>query len=371
MELPGKERNARIVFLDYLRIFAFASVLIGHKFYPELASIANDPGNHASLRWLVSLLLPVVAGGGAGVVVFFLVSGYIITHVLQKEGTVEFLVKRAFRIYPLYMIAVLIQYALLASNGNAPDPLILLSQLLLIGDLFGTPLALNGVEWTLRLEILFYLLMAMLNVAGWIKDRSRILPFALILLTGLCAVLAPLPSGTGFNHGYLTIYGPFLLLGSMIYLYRAGQVGALLAFAMGCWVLLQYFELVALHQPGWIGHHFASIAVGIFLAVLAADRFLSAPMWVLAISELTYAVYLFHNWLFDHFKAIALTTRFADQSSALALAGLFATCIAAVWCVERPAIAIGRSLARRFRPSPTISPPEAPVQSADLSPTSA
>lgn len=104
-----KRIEGRIVFLDYMRIFAFISVLIGHKFYIELLESTVNPNIHSTLKFFISLLLPVTAGGGAGVVVFFLTSGYIITHVLSTEKPIEFLIKRAFRIYPLYAFAVIMQ----------------------------------------------------------------------------------------------------------------------------------------------------------------------------------------------------------------------------------------------------------------------
>ena len=73
VETSGKPREARIAFLDYLRIFAFSSVLIGHKFLTYFQDIATNANVHASARLLASYLIPLFTGGGAGVVVFFLV----------------------------------------------------------------------------------------------------------------------------------------------------------------------------------------------------------------------------------------------------------------------------------------------------------
>jgi peptidoglycan/LPS O-acetylase OafA/YrhL len=39
-------QGLRIAFLDYLRIIAFVSVLIGHTFHEQLSSIAADTGVH-------------------------------------------------------------------------------------------------------------------------------------------------------------------------------------------------------------------------------------------------------------------------------------------------------------------------------------
>jgi peptidoglycan/LPS O-acetylase OafA/YrhL len=72
MTQTNMESRSRIVFLDYLRIFAFVSVLAGHKFYGYFDAVAKDERAHATLRLLAKLASPLLYGGGAGVVVFFL-----------------------------------------------------------------------------------------------------------------------------------------------------------------------------------------------------------------------------------------------------------------------------------------------------------
>src|SRR5476649_2836095 len=114
--------KGRIVFLDYMRVFAFMSVMIGHKFYDDLIWMASSPEVHITLRALAQMLMPLCLGGAAGVVVFFLTSGYIITHVLRSEKPGEFLIKRFFRIYPLYVTAIIIETAVNYYIGGAPVP---------------------------------------------------------------------------------------------------------------------------------------------------------------------------------------------------------------------------------------------------------
>ncbi len=120
VQLPSLSQK-RLLFLDYLRVFAFLSVLIGHKFYDQLLSIIDNSSIYSAPKLLVTFLLPFFMGGGAGVVVFFIVSGYIITRVLTFETTTSFLVKRIFRIYPLYIAAVLIQISLSSSHTTPKE----------------------------------------------------------------------------------------------------------------------------------------------------------------------------------------------------------------------------------------------------------
>lgn len=295
----------RVAFLDYLRIFAFGSVLAGHKFSAPVQAAAQSDASpwHAVAR----VIWPFIEGGGAGVVVFFLVSGYIITQVLQRERTPEFLLKRLFRIYPLYVVAVLAEWLLLRQRGQAPGVDVLVPQLLLLGDVFGTPYALAGVEWTLRLEMLFYALMASLRAVGLTRARcGKSLALVYVLLMVLLYALGPWATHTEWTRGYLTLYLPFLLLGSVIWLREREAIGWPLALAVAAVVLGLYRWGLHTWQPRWLGAPFAALAVGLFVLLWSLRRRLPAPAWMLALSELTYAVYLLHNWLFDVLRDAAM-----------------------------------------------------------------
>lgn len=340
----------RIVFLDYLRIFAFVCVLIGHKFYFQILAFSNDPTVHATPRYIASLLLPVVYGGGAGVVVFFLVSGYIITHVLQTEQTVDFLIKRIFRIYPLYIVAVLAHYITLANVGQAPSLSTLLLQLSLMGDFFSTPYALNGVEWTLRVEIVFYVFMSVARSLNLMTHHKKILPYLLVATTLLCSFIAPIPSVDIWFKGYFTIYAPFLLLGSMFYLYEKKQIGLTFLLFFISLIFYQYYNLIATYQKNWLGVHFVILAFFIFLVSWNFRRQLTAAPWVLLLSDMTYAVYLFHNWFFDYAKT--KLTHFGVSvlnPDVQALIVLLLVCFFMVKFVEKTGIRFGRALLKKLR----------------------
>lgn len=350
-------QDRRILFLDGLRIFAFLSVLAGHEYYDVLAAVAADASVHATLRFLVSLVLPLIQNGGAGVVVFFLVSGYIITHVLQTEGSAQFLVKRAFRIYPLYVTALLIHSAVLLITGKGVALSVFVPQLLLIGDLFGTPYALAGVEWALRVEVAFYLAMAAVFHFRSLPRFRAALPYVLLAGVLLAVAVGPIPGGEVKAKGYLTIYFPFLLLGAGVYLLEKKEASRSFVLVLGALVLLQYFVMIARHQPAWLGHHFAALAVGLFAGAWALrTRFKPAP-WLRFTSDLTFSVYLFHVWFLDYAtKALTMAGVGKTAAMTLALAALLVTCYAAVRWVEKPSNRLGAAIASRRAPPAEVTP---------------
>ncbi|KTC85483.1 acyltransferase family protein [Legionella drozanskii] len=342
----------RIIFLDWLRIFSFSSVLIGHKFHSILLNISNDDSVHESSRFLIKLILPLAYAGGAGVVVFFLVSGYVISHVLQTEQPLEFLIKRIFRIYPLYIFAVLFQYSLLYFvNPAALNLKIIIQQLLLVGDFFQTPCTLGGVEWTLRVEVLFYLFMFVLRYFKIIGQHRYALPWVLIITTLALGYIPAFPSGA-LAVGYLNIYGPFLFLGVFFWLYENKQVSFAQMAVFTGFIFIQHWHLIDTISPYWRHDHFAALAFLIFLAVWTLRDKLFFNRVILFISELTYSVYLLHNWLFDHIKQWTIAGGLFHQNR-YALMMLLAISAVLVKAIEKPGIKLGRLLIQHLKtPAP-------------------
>lgn len=294
----SQQLTGRIVFLDYMRVFAFVSVLIGHKLTPQLQAFIADGSQHATLRLFAELLYPLCMGGAAGVVVFFLTSGYIITHVLQIESPLEFMLKRFFRIYPLYMVAVILEWAMWNHLNGAPFPPLstLIPQLLLIGDFFQTPHTLASVEWTLRIEVMFYAYMALIKAFGGFA-RQRLLPWAFLATAGVLYVMPQIPGKEVWVHGYFTLYAPFLLMGATVYLYDSEAANKAVCIMVIGVLLAGFLVLISKLHPAWNMNHYAILALGIFLVGWKAGGRLPDGKVLRMSSDLTYSVYLFHNWL--------------------------------------------------------------------------
>lgn len=339
----------RIVFLDYLRIFAFASVLVGHKFYLDLVSLSLQPSLNVPVKILIQAMLPFCERGGAGVVVFFLVSGYIITSNINQNSSSHFLIKRFFRIYPLYWCAVFIQWCLLFKQRSHPSVVTLLKQLSLFGDFWGTPYSLNGVEWTLRVEIIFYLLIAAFQTFGLTRENLKRLPIALFLVIILCELVSPFPTHTPFSLSYCTTYGPFLPLGGMLFLFETKIISSRRLCIFTGLIFAQYFYNISKYQPSGLSSPFALLGFAIFLLLWFFRTKLPNGYLIVFLSELTYSVYLFHAWLFDYFYGILSGFHVSVvQQKLISLFVLMSFCYLVSKAIEKPGLRIGKTVIGRY-----------------------
>ncbi|MEU6035810.1 acyltransferase [Actinomadura sp. NPDC047616] len=172
----------RLGWLDALRGWAALVVALHHaSFYyvPELrAQMVGwfDPGRY-------------------GVLLFFLVSGYIVPVSLERHGDVRrFWIGRFFRIYPLLAVACAVPVALAvlglremrAGLGDYDPVVAVLAHVTMLQDVLAVPNAIN-VLWTLSYEMAFYLVVVALFV---VKGGRR--PGA---VAGVCVVAALVAGG--------------------------------------------------------------------------------------------------------------------------------------------------------------------------------
>ena len=342
--------KGRIVFLDYMRVFAFVSVLIGHKFEAEITTMLSASSDQALLRVIATFLYNICYGGAAGVIVFFITSGYIITHVLQSESPVEFFIKRIFRIYPLYIAAVVMEaLSYYALTGSIETSLrVWIPRILLIGDFFETPHALGGVEWTLRVEIMFYLFMTILKATG-ILNKTTWLPLVVLTATLALYALPQIPGPTIWINGYFTLYAPFLFIGVCIYLMQTQKASAYLCVAAIIIIAAFFVKTLPVFHPTWSTFNFAIPAICIFVGAWALRSVLPDSGALRLLSSMTYSIYLFHNWLWG-FILVAVEKFGSSHISVKAqtLIILFFACYMAHRAIELNAIKLGKRLTVYF-----------------------
>ena len=182
-EKRGSDR--RLAWLDALRGFAALCVVFDH-------------GSTLLLLPARDFLYHVLNLGQYGVFVFFLVSGYIIPASLERKGSVRsFWISRAFRLYPMYLMAIVLSalayYTGLGTiDGAEHHPLASLTSWVLMLPNLLTGVNVPNVTWTLSYEMVFYLLLVALF--SWNAHR-RSGTYALTCAGGALALGGILPMG--------------------------------------------------------------------------------------------------------------------------------------------------------------------------------
>lgn len=189
---PAPAKGHRLAWLDALRGIAALSVVFDH-----MSTLVLQPARDFLYQWF--------NGGQYGVFVFFLVSGYIIPASLERKGSVRgFWVSRAFRLYPLYLLAIVASIAAWRlgfgpiHGASAHPGTWLASQLLMMSNMLSGPNVPN-VVWTLSFEMVFYLLLSALFVYRVHRHSAG---YALAAAIGAIALGGILPL-SGLNHSWL------------------------------------------------------------------------------------------------------------------------------------------------------------------------
>ena len=303
----GDQGRQNIAFISLLRAVASLMVVWCHLGYAWHARQQTEFGPLTVITQYVTQPLAIIQHGGfLGVAIFFFVSGFIITHVAQREDQITFLVKRLLRIYPP-LAASIVVIGLLAiaqerltgqpgeqSGFTVGDYL----RAMTLWNFFSVPqIVVNAVAWTLVVEVVFYLL-CLLTL-----PLMRVAPQAATwLLAGVCwaGVLRSHDFGLRFNT-LSVCFGliPLLLIGQATYWVWSGRAKfwqfALVAAACYFVFVCGLGGVFAIFFPAGNSYGVsAAYAYLLFLVALALNDRLCLPRWIEFYSTISYSLYLLH-----------------------------------------------------------------------------
>lgn len=308
-----------------------------------------------------------VLGGEAGVFVFFVLSGFLITLSLLREQAAarhlalrSFYIRRAFRTLPLYVLMFGLYTALVLGlhvgareaqyRASLPYYLTLTQEVLRYA---GDPFAPFQFTWSLGVEEKFYLLWP---AVGFLVARTRAARYAVTaggILLGAVLAARDVQPAAGVAAAYA-----FVLIGCLL-----AQLLDDPSMAARCeWLASPWAGAAAVvafcASPQGLSGFIAALAAFLAIPSLVARRgllaaALSAPV-VVWLGRISYSIY-FVNQLSLHAvrRVLAPATNVAGDVELLA-AGLAVTIPVAALLhvlVERPLQRVGRRLSTRFLPS--------------------
>lgn len=345
----------RIVFLEWLRAVAAPIVMYSHVVGIFLDGRQNHPWLAEQLNiFVVNPLHLAMNFGNVGVVVFFLVSGFVVTHTGVEETLGAFALKRALRIYPPLIVAILLSVGVRALGGTvletgqstAASVGSVLSNVTLLNYLLLPQVVLLAVGWTLIIEVLFYLLLlaalpALRRWTGWAICGE-------LAIVGLVLLTANSLGANYFLFAVAVSYLPALLLGQVIWALWTGRVPswAGLLLGAGCWGLYVSAGLLKLGRLNDSYDLTLALCAILFGALLLVEPRLRPNRAATVLADRSYSLYLLHGVL--AFPVMALL--YPHLPSLLAvLAGVVVTAGGVELTyryVERPAQQLARRLLR-------------------------
>ncbi|MFG0255085.1 MAG: acyltransferase family protein [Rhodopirellula sp. JB053] len=242
--------------------------------------------------------------GAYGVMLFFILSGFVNSMSLMRRGkSKDFLAARLIRIVPLFYIAIVANLLICQMEPLSGTPITtaqFLANLTLMPRVFGYE-CIDPVMWTLQVEMMFYVLLVGLLRFGGLRNYFigwGVLLFGSITLCPTLDMLAAshgeavwFKFGTAVRHLLALDFVPMFAIGFLLYQIKT-KAGRLHWNIAGILVAATIFHCIdhGKHNPA---------ATALITAVVATAAWGRFPLLrfrpLVYVSGISYAIYLCHN----------------------------------------------------------------------------
>lgn len=292
----------RLLVLDAARFFAALIVVFYHykTNYLEYAHISQSAS-----YWIYSI----AKFGYLGVDLFFMISGFVILASAMNRSAIGFAISRMTRIYPTFWVCMTITAIVLWLTPQDLFPVSLtqyLVNLTLFEGYFGIS-HIDGVFWTLEVEIKFYFLMFAIILFGLLNHHKIWLPLWLASSAVFIITENLLNQGQPFFMGWFISphYSPYFIAGIIFYLgyhnhkfEKAQLLMLVVSYFLSAIYGYQVIETFARDVTQFDRIIACIIILGIytfFYFIAARKLTLSRLNWLVTLGGLTYPLYLLHS----------------------------------------------------------------------------
>jgi peptidoglycan/LPS O-acetylase OafA/YrhL len=296
-----------------------------------VASVRTHPYRFlGSFRFLLALLVLIshtsgflsdqlvpLGLGNIGVLLFFVVSGFVICEALDlfyRSSATRFLLNRCLKIFPAYWAALPIGYAvvwLATPETLHGDPFALLVNVTLLPAYLpaGSTLLVLSITWAVVIEFQFYFAAAAIAFAGRASGQRALMTLGPALAALALYLIVWRTGGQARFYGGFQ-FAPFFVFGSLAYFFIARRDVRLLPLLALAFILSvhAYYLYAARGEvaPGvWLGDGgtrwnliwstTAYVVLSALFLALAAGRFQQRLVRIdKRFGDITYAIYLVH-----------------------------------------------------------------------------
>jgi peptidoglycan/LPS O-acetylase OafA/YrhL len=290
----------RLLLLDCLRLAAALGVVSYHYTAVFGSSFWGAPSHDVFPK-----LSGITAYGALGVQLFFIISGFVILMSAYGRSVGQFAASRISRLFPAYWTAVILAAFLLLvvdpGRLNKVTWTDALMNLTMLQQSIGVS-SLDGVFWTLWVELLFYVTIAFFLWRG--MTQRRLLAF--IFIWPFLGMLSIQSNAGMINTLLIPDYSPLFAVGMGLYLIHVHGHDIVRWMAVGVNALLACHQTASRFLPAMsqsTGHELSPEVVWLvilgFVAIVALIT--TTPLrhagwkWMSIAGALTYPLYLVHE----------------------------------------------------------------------------
>jgi peptidoglycan/LPS O-acetylase OafA/YrhL len=305
--------NKRNRTIDFLRGIAILSVLIHHIFLMRRLSNQN---------FFLQKILLFGKGGWIGVDLFFLISGFLISGLIFKEyiehekfSPIRFLIRRGFKIYPLYYIGILtgiLFYQLFLKQVFPTKDLF--AELFFIVNYVNSGNPPLGHLWSLSVEEHFYIF---LSIFLFISIKLKKLSFTLFvntyILFALTGFIFRMINFHEYNGTWWKVFPLshnrfdslfFGVLLSYVYSFKRESLTFIIKYSVLiftisiCVISLNFLPGVSWNFKSVFLLSINPVCFGLIMIILFHNKKFDNSMWIIPISSIgrySYSIYIFHG----------------------------------------------------------------------------
>jgi peptidoglycan/LPS O-acetylase OafA/YrhL len=287
--------------------------------------------------------------GHYGVQLFFIISGFVIFMTLERMRTgMDFVVSRFSRLYPAYWVAVALTFSVVAFAALPGRQIGLSAAAVNLSMLqtFAHIPSVDGVYWTLAVELCFYAIML-----GLFKARllQRIESVAIVWLTLVISTSVAERYMNSFIVGPIKVFliiefANLFIAGIMFYKIRKGEATALTYATLSLCLIAQRFV------SDWEATLVVLFCFLLFFATVKGWMRFIVIRPLVFLGTLTYTLYLVHqNIGYAVIKGLGRFSLNSNFSVLIAIAVSLSLASAITFLVEKPALNLIRKWHKRFQ----------------------
>ncbi len=354
-------RPKRLDYLDSIRALAAIGVVYLH------GALEFRPIAHGWDAKLITFFTEVIDPGKIGVLVFFMVSGFIIPSSFRFNrpkgiSVRDFLLGRLFRLYPAYWLSMIAAFFLIfhGSLFLCSVKRILMNATMFQQFMASQQINLLGVYWTLQIEWSFYILCLAMFLLGWLNRPKHILGAYLFFSTASLAMAAvryrthralPLAATLGLSMMFAAN------LWRMFVHDRRPEAARPLRIAFGSFaILLIPICMMAYSFDVGYGKRWTRYLLVYWLAMVLFTMLTTLVKieWrpLVLVGRASYSLYLFADIFHILYEKLLPPNHYARASANLYLVGLvLVACVCSLPIyeyIEKPMVSLGKKLTRRL-----------------------